>query len=45
MPAQAALNRVMGSAIRLTELRHSDRVRNNSAEMNVPPLAMAIHQT
>ncbi len=31
--------------MRLIELRHSDRVRKNSAEMNVPPLAMAIHQT
>ena len=45
MPAQAAPNRVMDSAMRLIELRHSDRVRKNSAEMNVPPLAMAIHQT
>jgi hypothetical protein len=47
MPTQAAPNSVMDSAMRLMELRHSERVRKKSAEMKVPPLAMAmaIHQT
>ncbi len=45
MPAAAAPNSIIDSAMRLIEVRHSTRTRKNSAEMMVPPEAMAIHQT
>ena len=35
----------MLSAMRLVAERHGERVRRNSAETIVPPLANAIHQT
>ena len=44
-PAQAAAKIVMLSAMRLTEVRQSDRVRKNSDDTSVPPDAMPIHQT
>src|SRR6185312_11745078 len=44
-PAQGAADSSMLSAMRLVAERHGDRVRKNRAEMIVPPLASAIHQT
>ena len=44
-PAQGAADNSMLSAMRLVAERHGDRVRKNSAETIVPPLASAIHQT
>ena len=45
MPAQTTANSVIVSAMRLMEVRHSTRTRKKNAETNVPPEAMAIHQT
>src|SRR3954454_6475347 len=45
MPAQAMAQTIIVSAIRFVDVRHSDRVRKNSAETNVPPDAIAIHHT
>ena len=45
MPAQTAVNSVMVSAMRDSDVRHCTRSRKNSDEMNVPPDAMPIHQT
>ncbi len=45
MPAHTAVNSVIVSAMRDSEVRQSDRSRKNSEEMNVPPEAMPIHQT
>ena len=36
---------VIASAVRLIEVRQSDSVRKNSAEISVPPEAIPIHQT
>src|SRR5581483_6257420 len=44
-PAQGAADNNMLSAIRFVAERHGDRVRKNSADTIVPPLASAIHQT
>src|SRR5215467_14002044 len=44
-PAQGAADSSMLSAIRFVAERHGDRVRKNSADTIVPPLASAIHQT
>ena len=45
MPAQTMANSVIVSAMRLIDVRHSARTRKKNAETNVPPEAMAIHQT
>ena len=44
-PAHGAADSSMLSAIRLVAERHGERVRKNSADTMVPPLASAIHQT
>src|SRR5215469_11961036 len=44
-PAHGAADSSMLSAMRLVAERHGERVRKNSAETIVPPLASAIHQT
>src|SRR5579883_2913895 len=45
MPAQAAAESSIVSAIRLVADRQGERVTWKSAETIVPPLAKAIHQT
>src|SRR5579872_1416807 len=44
-PAHGAADSSMLSAMRLVAERHGERVRKNSADTIVPPLANAIHQT
>src|SRR3954453_19076071 len=44
-PAQGTAESSMLSAMRLVAERQGERVRKNSAETMVPPLAIAIHQT
>src|SRR5579859_3768522 len=44
-PAHGAHDNSMLSAMRLVAARHGERVRRNSADTMVPPLASAIHQT
>src|ERR1051326_4533678 len=44
-PAHGAADSSMLSAMRLVAARHGDRVRKNSADTMVPPLASAIPQT
>src|SRR6185436_4141538 len=45
MPAQDTANRVMASAKRLIDVRHSCRRRRRMAEIRVPAWPMPIHQT
>ena len=45
MPAIASANTVMASAKRLIEAPQGWRVKCSAADMKVPDMAMAIHQT
>ena len=45
MPAATAPNSIIDSAMRLMDVRQSTSIRKNSAEMIVPPEAIAIHHT
>src|SRR5689334_19384076 len=44
-PAHGAADSSMLSAMRFVAERHGERVKKNSADTIVPPLASAIHQT
>ena len=44
-PAQASAKSVIASVKRFTELRHFWWKSSSTAEMNVPPCAISIHQT